>query len=91
MPSPYSLPLHALRLAGSCALPLILWYAAGQVVRFVLLYAATELAYGDLRQLRLVGTVTFLTLIVLAAMTVTTGMLYTLRGALWEMRARREE
>ncbi|MEV4367665.1 hypothetical protein AB0J71_11390 [Nonomuraea sp. NPDC049637] len=91
MPSPYSLPLHALRLAGKCALPLILWYAAGQVVRFVLLYAATELAYGDLRQLRLVGTVTFLTLIVLAAMTVTTGMLYTLRGALWEMRARREE
>ncbi|MFI6922038.1 hypothetical protein ACIBIZ_19005 [Nonomuraea spiralis] len=91
MPSPYSLPLHTLRLAGRCALPLILWFAAGQVVRFALLYGATEIAYGDLRQLRLMGTVTFLTLIVLAVMTVTTGMLFTLRGALWEMRARRGE
>ena len=91
MPSPYSLPLHALRLAGKCALPLLLWYAAGQDVRFALLYGATEIAYGDFRQVRLVGTVTFLTLIVLAVMTVTTGMLYTLRGALWEMRARRAD
>ena len=87
-PSPFSLPLHALKLAGRCALPLILWFAAGELVRFVLLYGATEVAYGDYRQLRLVATMTLLTLIVLAAMTVITGMLYTLRGALWEIRAR---
>ncbi|MGN9841557.1 hypothetical protein ACTMTI_25860 [Nonomuraea sp. H19] len=91
MPSPYSLPLHALRLAGKCALPLILWYAAGELVRFVLLYGASEVAYGEFRQVRLVAVMTLLTLIVMAAMTVTAGMLYTLRSALWEMRARAEE
>jgi hypothetical protein len=91
MPSPFLLPLHALRLAGKCGLPLILWYAAGQVVRFALLYGATEIAYGDFRQVRLVLTMTFLTLIVMSAMTVTTGMLYSLRNALWEMRARADE
>lgn len=90
-PSPFSLPLHALRLAGKCALPLILWFAAGELVRFALLYGASEVAYGDLRQVRLVATFTLLTLVVLAAMTVTTGMLYTLRGALWETRARAAE
>ncbi|SEH00421.1 hypothetical protein SAMN05444920_116156 [Nonomuraea solani] len=91
MPSPYSLPLHALRLAGKCALPLILWFSAGELARFVLLYGAVEVAYGDARQLRLVAVMTLLTLIVLVAMTVTIGMLHSLRGALWEMRARTEE
>jgi hypothetical protein len=88
MPSPYSLPLHALRLAGRCALPLILWFAAGELARFALLYGATEVAYGDFRQVRLIAVMTLLTLIVLSALTVATGMLYTLRSALWEMRAR---
>ncbi|AQZ67059.1 unnamed protein product [[Actinomadura] parvosata subsp. kistnae] len=88
MPSPYSLPLHALRLAGKCAMPLILWFSAGELARFVLMYAATEVAYGDARQVRLVIVMTLLTIIVLASLTVTTGMLYSLRGALWEMRAR---
>ncbi|WP_344493759.1 hypothetical protein [Nonomuraea monospora] len=91
LPSPYSLPLHALRLAGKCALPLICWFAVGELARFVLLYGAVEVAYGDWRQIRLVGVMTLLTLIIMAAMTVTTGMLYTLRGALWELRARADE
>ncbi|MFC5822615.1 hypothetical protein [Nonomuraea insulae] len=91
MPSPYSLPLHALRLAGKCALPLILWFSVGELARFVLLYAATEVAYGDFRQVRLVAVMTLLTIIILTAMTITTGMLHTLRGALWEMRARAED
>ncbi len=91
MPSPYSLPLHALRLAGKCALPLILWFAAGEAVRYALMYAATEVAYGEWRQVRLVIVMSLLTVIVLAAMTVTTGMLYTLRAALWETRARAGE
>ncbi|MFC4118433.1 hypothetical protein [Nonomuraea zeae] len=88
MPSPYSLPLHALRLAGKCALPLILWFAAGELARFALLYGATEVAYGDFRQVRLVAVMTLLTLIVLSALTVAAGMLYSLRNALWETRAR---
>ncbi|MEU8251287.1 hypothetical protein [Nonomuraea sp. NPDC048916] len=88
MPSPFSLPVHTLRLLGKCALPLILWFSAGELVRFALLYGATEVAYGDFRQVRLVATITLLTLVVLAAMTVVTGMLHTLRGALWEIRAR---
>ena len=91
MPSPYSLPLHTLRVAGKSALPLILWFAAGELVRFVLLYAASEVPYGDFKQVRYVGVMTLLTLIVLAAMTVTTGMLHALRGALWEMRVRTRE
>ncbi|WP_157383192.1 hypothetical protein [Nonomuraea coxensis] len=91
MPSPYSLPLHALRLAGKCALPLILWFAAGEAARYALLYGASEVAYGEWRQVRLVLVMTLLTFIVLTAMVVTTGMLHALRGALWEMRARAGE
>lgn len=91
MPSPFSLPLHTFRLLGRCGLALTLWFSAGEIVRFGLLYAATEVAYGDLRQLRLVATMTLLTLVVLAAMTVVTGMLHSLRGALWEMSARAAE
>ena len=53
--SPFSLPLHALRIAGKCALPLIAWFSAGQAVRFGLLYLGTEISHGDARQLRLVG------------------------------------
>ncbi|MCP2346400.1 hypothetical protein [Nonomuraea roseoviolacea] len=90
-PSPFSLPVHTLRLLGRCVLPLVLWFAAGEAVRFALLYGATEVAYGDFRQARLVATITLLTFVVLAALTVVTGMLHTLRGALWEMRARTAE
>ncbi|UBU14178.1 hypothetical protein [Nonomuraea gerenzanensis] len=67
------------------------WFAVGELARFVLLYGAVEVAYGDWRQVRLVGVMTLLTIIILVAMTVTTGMLYTLRGALWEIRARTDE
>lgn len=89
MPSPYALPLHALRIAGKCALPLIAWFSAGQAVRYGLLYLGTEISHGDARQLRLVATIAVLTLIVMASMTVTAGMLWSVRGALWEMEARR--
>ncbi|WP_443154622.1 hypothetical protein [Nonomuraea sp. KM88] len=91
MPSPYSLPLHTLRLVGRCAMPLVFWFAAGELVRFVLMYGATEVAYGDFRQLRLVAVMTLLTLVVMSAVTVIAGMLYCLRNALWEMRARADE
>ncbi|MDA0634046.1 hypothetical protein OUY22_11510 [Nonomuraea sp. MCN248] len=85
------MPLHTVRVAGKCALPLILWFAAGELARYALLYAGTEVAYGEWRQVRLVAVMTLLTLVVLAAMTVTTGMLHSLRGALWEIRARAAE
>ncbi|MFI6501998.1 hypothetical protein [Nonomuraea typhae] len=91
MPSPYSLPLHTLRLAGKCALPLITWFAAGEAVRFGLLYLGTEISHGDYRQVRLVLSVAVLTLVVMASMAVVSGMLYSLRSAMWEMRAREDD
>lgn len=91
MPSPFSLPLHALRLAAKCALPLIMWYSVGELVRWGLLYLGTEISHGDFRQARLVATVTIMTLIVMVSMTITAGMFYSLRGALWEMNARERD
>ncbi|GAA2689839.1 hypothetical protein GCM10010412_079120 [Nonomuraea recticatena] len=88
MPSPFSLPLHALRLAGKCALPLIMWFSVGEAARFGLLYLGTEISHGDYRQARLVATIAVMTLVVMLAMAITTGMLHSLRGALWETAAR---
>lgn len=88
-PSPYLLPLHALRLLGRCALPLTLWFAAGEAVRFGLLHGAAVLAQGDWYQARVVAVVVLLTLVVLTALVTTAGMLHALRGALWETAARR--
>ncbi|WP_157254764.1 hypothetical protein [Nonomuraea typhae] len=91
MPSPYSLPLHTLRLAGKCALPLVLWFSAGETARWALLYIATEISHGDYRQVRLVATVTLMTVIVMVSMTMITGMLLALRTAMWETAARRAD
>ncbi|WP_343953855.1 hypothetical protein [Nonomuraea longicatena] len=91
MPSPYTLPLHTLRLAGRCALPLVTWFAAGEAVRYGLLYAGTELSHGDFRQARLVLSIVALTLIVMASMAVVVGMLYSLRAVMWEIRAREDD
>ncbi|MET9341577.1 hypothetical protein [Nonomuraea sp. NPDC003804] len=91
MPSPFSLPLHALRLAGRCALPLIMWFSVGEAARFGLLYLGTEISHGDYRQARLVATIAVMTLVVMLAMVTTAGMLYSLRGALWETAARGDE
>lgn len=91
MPSPFSLPLHTLRLAGRCALPLILWFSAGEATRFALLYLGTEISHGSYYQVRLVATVVIFTVIVMASMTMTTGMFLALRDALWETGARRAD
>ncbi|MFE0146174.1 hypothetical protein ACFWY5_03480 [Nonomuraea sp. NPDC059007] len=91
VPSPYSLPLHTLRLAGKCALPLVLWFSAGETARWALLYIATEISHGDFRQARLVVTVILMTVIVMLAMTVITGMMLSLRAAMWESAARRAD
>ncbi|GAA5085515.1 hypothetical protein HNP84_008588 [Thermocatellispora tengchongensis] len=91
VPSPYALPLYTLRLLARCGVALVAWFAAGQVVRFALLYLGTEISHGDYRQARLVATMLVFTLVVAANLVVTTGMLYSIRGALAEMRARRAE
>ncbi|GAA3167456.1 hypothetical protein GCM10010466_67600 [Planomonospora alba] len=90
-PAAYSLPLHTLRILGSCALSLLLWFSAGRAVRAALMWAGTELAHGDHRQVRLVVTTLVFTLIVLTELVVCVGMLHAARGALREIRARRAE
>ncbi len=89
MLSPYSLPLHVLRIAGSCALPLIMWFALGRVVRWGLLLLAATVSHGSWYQARLVVTVFLFTLVVMTSLATTVGMLYVIRGALMETRARR--
>jgi hypothetical protein len=91
MPSPLSLPLHTLRLLGTCGLGLLAWCSAGQAARFALLLLGTEISHGEWRQVRLVLTMFIFTLIVASALIVTVGMLHTLRGALTEIRTRRAE
>ncbi len=91
MPSPFSLPLHALRLAGRCALPLILWFSAGELARWATLYLASEIQHGDFRQARLVAAYVLLTVVILISMTMVTGMFLSLRRVLWETRARQAD
>ncbi|RJL30876.1 hypothetical protein D5H75_21485 [Bailinhaonella thermotolerans] len=91
MPSVWSLPLHTLRLLGRSILPLLIWFTAGQLARHGLLVAATELSHGSMRQLRLVFVILLFCLMVMLSLIVTAGMLYSLRGGMWEIRARRED
>lgn len=84
------LPLDALRIAGSCALPLVMWFSLGRFVRWGLLYAAAHLSHGSWYQLRLVGVLFIFTLVVMVSLATVVGMLYTVREALAETRARRE-
>ncbi len=65
-----------------------MWFSVGEAARFGLLYLGTEISHGDYRQARLVATVAVMTLVVMLAMVTTAGMLYSLRGALWETAAR---
>jgi hypothetical protein len=90
-PSVWSLPWHTLRLAGRCLLPLVMWYAAGQLVRFGLLVGGTEISHGSMRDLRLVLTMLVFIIMVMANLIVSVGMFHTLRGALSEIRARRAD
>jgi len=82
--------MHTLKIFGACALTLILWFSAGRVVRALLMVAASEVSHGDHRQVRLVITMFVFTLIVLNELVVMVGMLHSVRGALREIRARRE-
>ncbi|MEU9890900.1 hypothetical protein [Sphaerisporangium sp. NPDC051011] len=90
-PSVWSLPWQTLRLAGRCALPLVMWYSAGQLVRFGLLVGGTEISHGSMPDLRLALTMLIFIIMVLAGLIVSAGMFSALRGSLWEMRARRAD
>jgi hypothetical protein len=85
------LPLHALRLAGKAALPLILWFSAGELARWAILYAASEISHGDFWQARLVVTIALVSVVILISMTVITGMFLSLRKVLWETTARQAD
>ncbi|WP_204018686.1 hypothetical protein [Sphaerimonospora thailandensis] len=88
--SPYALPLHAFRIAAKCALPLIIWFSLGRLVRWALLLLAATLSHGSWYQARLVVVMFLFTLVVMTSLATTAGMLYVIRGALMETRARRE-
>ncbi|MBP2705001.1 hypothetical protein JOL79_14365 [Microbispora sp. RL4-1S] len=87
--SPYALPLHTLRIAARCALPLILWFSLGRVVRWGLLLLAATLSHGSWYQARLVAVLFLFTLVVMTSLATTAGMLYVVRDALMETRERR--
>lgn len=91
MLSPYALPLHALRLWVRCLLPLSIWFSAGELLRFGLIVAGSELSHGPGREWRLAGVMFIFVIMVMLTMIVTIGMLHSLRGALMEIRARRAE
>ncbi|GGK94897.1 hypothetical protein Sme01_57620 [Sphaerisporangium melleum] len=83
------MPLHALGLWVRRLVPLTLWFSAGELGRFVLLVAGSELSHGSLREWRPAGTMFLFIVMVMLGMVVTVGMLHTLRGALSETAARR--
>ncbi|WP_147944881.1 hypothetical protein [Microbispora sp. CSR-4] len=87
--SPYALPLNALRILARCALPLILWFSAGRLVRWALLLLAATISHGSWYQARLVLTMFLFTLVVMTSLATTVGMLYVVREALMETQARR--
>ncbi len=91
MLSPYALPVHAVRLWVRCLLPLSIWCSVGELLRFGLVVAGSELSHGSGREWRLAGVMFLFTVMVMLTMIVTIGMLHSLRGALMETRARREE
>ncbi|MFC6080181.1 hypothetical protein [Sphaerisporangium aureirubrum] len=90
-PTVWSLPWHTLRLAGRCLLPLVMWFSVGELARFGLLVGGTELSHGSMRDLRLTLTMLVFLVMVMIGLLVSTGMFLSLRGALYETRARRAE
>ncbi|WP_405144299.1 hypothetical protein OG589_41430 [Sphaerisporangium sp. NBC_01403] len=89
--SPYGLPLYTLAIWGRRLVPLVLWFTLGELGRFGLLVAGSELSHGSFRQWRLAGVMLVFIVMVMLGMIVTVGMLHSLRGVLTETRARRSE
>jgi len=91
VPSIWSLPWRTVRLAGRCFLPLLCWFSFGELVRFGLLVAGTELSHGSWPQLRYALTMLVFVIMVMISLVVMIGMFHSLRGGLTEMRRRRAE
>ncbi|MBB5625103.1 hypothetical protein [Sphaerisporangium krabiense] len=87
--SPYGLPMYAAELWLRRLVPLVLWFSAGELGRFGLLTAGSQLSHGSLREWRLAAVMVIFILMVMLFMVVTVGMLHSLRGALTETRVRR--
>ncbi|GLW10353.1 hypothetical protein Misp01_54810 [Microtetraspora sp. NBRC 13810] len=85
-PSAFLLPLHAFRLLGTRGVGVAGWFSAGQAATSALLYLGVEAPAGEPGR---VVTITVLTLVVVAHLVATAGMLHALRGGLAEFRARR--
>lgn len=78
--SPLLLPWRTLRLAGRWLPWLVLWFAAGQLARFVLPWLSAEIGRGSHPELRRVAVVALFVLFLLAIATTAVGMLYVLRN-----------
>ncbi|WP_204045674.1 hypothetical protein [Acrocarpospora phusangensis] len=87
----HAAPWHALRIAAACAVPLLLWFTVGRLVRWALLLLAATISHGSWYQVRLIGVLFLFTLVVMVSLATTVGMLHAVRGALRETRARRAE
>jgi hypothetical protein len=72
------LPVAAVRLALRFFVPLALWYAAGAVVRYLLIQQISRFGHGDHRSIRAVVVLLPLSVTVLASLVVTIGMMFTL-------------
>ncbi|MQA94675.1 MAG: hypothetical protein GEV11_08465 [Streptosporangiales bacterium] len=84
-PTTLRLPWDVLRLAGRFALPLVLWFSAGQVVRYLLVQGMIRVNRIELlEQLHVnrVAAMLLLTLMIILQMAVMVGMLYSVRRGL---------
>ncbi|HEY7489300.1 MAG TPA: hypothetical protein VH912_32985 [Streptosporangiaceae bacterium] len=84
--SPLRLPVDAVRLAGRFVLPLTLLFAAGQLVRHLLIVAGIEVSHGRYQGVRDVIAALTVVLMVLTAMAVTVAMLFVVRPGLTAVR-----
>jgi hypothetical protein len=72
------LPVSALRLVARFFVPLTLWFSAGAIVRHLLIQSISRLGHGGHPAVRTTLVLLPLSLVVLAALVVTIGMLFTL-------------
>lgn len=79
--SPLSLPWTTLRLAGRYLLPLAACFAAGQAVRWGVIWLGVAIGHGSgaTKQLHVAGVLTLLVVLVLVSVTVPILMLYSVR------------
>jgi hypothetical protein len=79
------LPFDTARLAGRFVVPLTAWFAAGEIVRYLLMQAISHVALGDRLQLRQILAMLLISLVVLTTLLVVVGMLCCVSGGLSSM------